>query len=67
MEGHQEPTSNLFLFTGLAPTVTAVGCDTEEEVGGHGGNGDHEAHKRNEEVIIQGQGQVAGLEALLSE
>lgn len=67
MEGRQAPTSNLFLFTGLAPTVAAVGCDAQEEVGGHGGNGDHEAHERNEEVIIQGQGQVAGLEALLSE
>lgn len=65
--GCQVPTSNLFLFTGLAPTVAAVGGDAQEEVGGHGGNGDHEAHKRNEEVIIQGQGQMAGLEALLSE
>lgn len=67
MEGRQAPTSNLFLFTGLAPTVAAVGCDAQEEVGGHRGNGDHEAHKCDEEVIIQGQSQVTGLEALLSE
>lgn len=47
--------------------MAAVGCDAQEEVGGHRRDGDHEAHKCNEEVIIQGQGQVAGLEALLSE
>lgn len=47
--------------------MAAVGCDAQEEVGDHGGNGDHEAHKCNEEIIIQGQSQVAGLEALLSE
>lgn len=67
MEGCQAPTSNLFLFAGLAPTVAAVGCDAQEEVGGHGCDGDHKTHKRDEEVIIQGQGQVAGFEALLSE
>lgn len=59
--------SNLFFFTGLAPAVTAVGCDAQEEVGGHRGDGDHKAHKRDEQVIIQGQSQVAGLEALFSE
>ena len=47
--------------------MAAVGCDAQKEVGDHGGNGDHEAHKCNEEIIIQGQSQVAGLEALLSE
>lgn len=67
MERHQAPMSNLFLFTGLAPAVAAVGCDAQEEVGGHGCDGDHETHERDEEVIVQGQGQVAGFEALLSE
>lgn len=67
MEGRQAPMSNLFLFTGLAPAVAAVGCDAQEEVGGHGCDGDHETHERDEEVIVQGQGQVAGFEALLSE
>lgn len=59
--------SNLLFLAGLAPAVTAVGRDAQEEVGGHGSDGDHEAHKGDEEVIIQGQGQVAGLEALFSE
>lgn len=59
--------SNLFFFTGLAPAVTAVGCDAQEEVGGHRSDGDHKTHKRDEKVIIQGQSQVAGLEALFSE
>lgn len=67
MERHQAPMSNLFLFTGLAPAVAAVGCDAQEEVGGHGCDGDHETHECDEEVIVQGQGQVAGFEALLSE
>lgn len=59
--------SNLFFFIGLAPTVTAVGRDAQEEVGGYRSDGDHKAHKCDEEVIIQGQSQVAGLEALFSE
>lgn len=67
MKEHQAPTSNLFLLAGLAPAVAAVGRDAQEEVGGHGCDGDHEAHKCDEEVIIQGQGQVAGLETLLGE
>lgn len=65
--GCQAPTSNLFLFTGFAPTVAAVGCDAQEEIGGHRCDGYYEAHECNEEVIIQGQGQVTSLEALFSE
>lgn len=65
--GCQPRTSYLFLFTGFAPTVAAVGCDAQEEVGGHRCDGYHEAHECDEEVIIQGQGQVTSLEALLSE
>lgn len=61
------PGSDLLLFAGLAPAVTAVGRDAQEEVGGHGCDGDHETHEGDEEVIIQGQGQVAGLEALLGQ
>lgn len=61
------PTSDLLLFAGFAPAVAAVGGDAQEEVGGHGCDGDHEAHEGDEEVIVQGQGQVAGLEALLCE
>ena len=67
VEGHQAPGSNLLLFAGLAPAVAAVGRDAQEEVGGHGCDGDHETHEGDEEVIIQGQGQVAGLEALLGQ
>lgn len=40
--------SDLFLFTGLTPAVAAVGGDAQEEVGGHRGDGDHEAHECNE-------------------
>ena len=67
VEGRWASASDLLLFAGLAPAVAAVGSDAQEEVGGHGCDGDHETHKGDEEVIVQGQGQVAGLEALLRE
>ena len=65
--GAPGPASDLLLFAGLAPAVAVVGGDAQEEVGGHGRDGDHEAHEGDEEVIVQGQAQVAGLEALLCE
>lgn len=47
--------------------MTAVGCDAQEEVGGYGSDGDHKTHKGDEKVIVKGQGQMTGLETLLSE
>lgn len=67
VEGRRAPASDLLFLAGLAPAMAAVGGDAQEEVGGHGRDGDHETHEGDEEVIVQGQGQVAGLEALLRE
>lgn len=55
----------LLILTCLAPTVAAIGSDAQQEVGSNRSNGNHKAHKGNEEIIIQAQGQVASLEALL--
>lgn len=55
----------LFIFTRLAPAMATVGSDTQQEVGGNRSDGDHKAHKGNEKIVVQCQGQVAGLEALL--
>lgn len=44
--------SNLFFFISLAPTVTTVGRDAQEEVGGYRSDGDHKAHKCDEEFLL---------------
>lgn len=61
----QRRSLNVLVLAGLAPAVAAVGRDAQQEVGGHRGDGDDEADEGDEEIVIEGQRQVAGLEALL--
>lgn len=58
---------NILVLAGLAPAVAAVGRDAQQEVGGHRGDGDDEADEGDEEIVVEGQREVAGLEALLGQ